>query len=126
MIATGFVASTSIRNFANAHDMSNTIPSPLSIGGESAQEKKFVPVMVTPFQQDGKIDLEGVTRLIDFYLAAGVKGFFANCLSSEMYQLREEERLTLTQHVVKRVNGIVPVVATGSFVSTILEQVTFT
>ena len=79
--------------------------------------------MITPFQQNGKIDLDGVTRLIDFYLAAGVKGFFANCASSEMYELSEEERLTLTQHVVKHVNGVVPVVATGSFGSTIFEQV---
>jgi 4-hydroxy-tetrahydrodipicolinate synthase len=123
--ATGFVASTSIRNFANANDMSSTAPSPPSIGGDSAQEKKFVPVMVTPFQQNGKIDLDGVARLVDFYSAAGVKAFFANCLSSEMYHLNEEERLTLTQHVVKTVNDALPVVATGSFGSTISEQVEF-
>src|SRR6186997_149076 len=123
--ATGFMASASIRSFANSTEKPGTIPSSISIGRPHDQDKKFVPVMITPFQQNGKIDLDGVSRLIDFYLASGVKGFFANCASSAMYQLTEEERLTLTQHVVKRVNGVVPVVATGSFGSTIFEQVEF-
>lgn len=81
--------------------------------------------MITPFSQEGKIDFDVLGKLVDFYLAAGVKGFFANCLSSEMYHLTEEERLALTQYVVKRVNGAVPVVATGSFGSTMKEQVEF-
>jgi 4-hydroxy-tetrahydrodipicolinate synthase len=62
---------------------------------------KFVPVMITPFNLKAKVDLDAVSRLIDFYLAAGVKGFFANCLSSEMYSITEDERLELTQHVVR-------------------------
>lgn len=78
-------------------------------------EKKFVPVMITPFNLKAKVDLDVVSNLIDFYLAAGVKGFFANCLSSEMYSITEDERIELTRHVVKYVNGRVPVVATGSF-----------
>ena len=55
-------------------------------------ENKFVPVMITPFNLKAKLDFEVVSKLIDFYLAAGVKGFFANCLSSEMYSLTEDER----------------------------------
>lgn len=79
------------------------------------KEKKFVPVMVTPFTSNGKIDFDGLAALVDFYLVAGVKGFFANCASSEMYALTPEERLSLARFVVRRVNGSVPVVATGSF-----------
>lgn len=89
-------------------------------------EQKFIPVMITPFDQQGNIDFDGLSNLIDFYLEAGVKGFFANCLSSEMYDLKEEERLSLTRHVVKYVNGRVPVVATGSFGSTIEDKAEFT
>ena len=88
-------------------------------------EKKFVPVMVTPFTEQGKIDYKTVSALIDFYIAAGVKGFFANCLSSEMYALTPEERLSLTRHVVKHVNGRMPVVATGSFGETTKERAEF-
>ena len=87
---------------------------------------KFVPVMITPFNLKAKVDLDAVSTLIDFYLAAGVKGFFANCLSSEMYSITEDERLELTQHVVKYVNGRVPVVATSSFGLTIDDKAEFT
>jgi len=89
-------------------------------------EKKFVPVMITPFDLKAKIDLDAVSRLVDFYLAAGVKGFFANCLSSEMFSISEDERILLTKHVVDYVNGRVPVVATGSFGLTIEDKAIFT
>jgi len=91
----------------------------------SAAEKKFVPVMITPFNLKAKVDFDVVSRLIDFYLAAGVKGFFANCLSSEMYSISEDERLELTAHIVRYVKGRVPVVATGSFGLTIDDKAEF-
>ncbi len=82
--------------------------------------------MITPFNLKAKVDLDAVSSLIDFYLAAGVKGFFANCLSSEMFSISEDERLELTRHIVNYVNGRVPVVATGSFGLTIEDKATFT
>ncbi len=88
--------------------------------------KKFVPVMITPFNLKAKVDLDAVSSLIDFYLAAGVKGFFANCLSSEMYSISEDERLDLTRHIVRYVNNAVPVVATGSFGLSIEDKAEFT
>lgn len=88
-------------------------------------DKKFIPVMITPFLQNGKIDYNGLSRLTDFYLAAGVKGFFANCQSSEMYFLNEQERLGITSHVVKRVNGAMSVVSTGSFGETMVARAEF-
>jgi 4-hydroxy-tetrahydrodipicolinate synthase len=89
-------------------------------------DKKFVPVMITPFNLKAKVDLDVVSVLIDFYLAAGVKGFFANCLSSEMFSITEDERLELTKHIVEYVNGRVPIVATGSFGLTIEDKAEFT
>ena len=91
-----------------------------------SQEKKFVPVMITPFNLKAKVDLDAVSTLVEFYLAAGVKGFFANCLSSEMYSISEDERLELTRHVVRAVDGRVPIVATGSFGLTIEDKADFT
>ncbi|WP_119080497.1 dihydrodipicolinate synthase family protein [Chitinophaga alhagiae] len=88
-------------------------------------QKKFVPVMITPYNLKAKIDFGVVENLVDFYLAAGVKGFFANCLSSEMYSINEDERLELTRHVVNYVNGRVPIVATGSFGLTIEDKAEF-
>ncbi|MBA4140698.1 MAG: dihydrodipicolinate synthase family protein, partial [Segetibacter sp.] len=46
--------------------------------------------------------------------------------SSEMYSISEDERLELTRHIVKYVNGRVPVVATGSFGLTIEDKAEFT
>lgn len=88
--------------------------------------RKFVPVMITPFNSKLKIDYDGLSKLIDFYLASRVKGFFANCLSSEMYHLDNDERLDLVKYVVDHVNGSVPVVATGSFGRSIQEKIEFT
>ncbi len=73
------------------------------------------PVMLTPLKETNELDLRGLQELTDFYLEAGANGLFANCLSSEMYQLTAEERLTVTRTVVKQSNGKVPVVATGTF-----------
>ena len=89
-------------------------------------DKKFVPVMITPFNLKAKVDLDVVSLLVDFYLAAGVKGFFANCLSSEMFSITEDERLELTQHIVRYVDGKVPIVATGSFGLTLEDKAEFT
>lgn len=88
--------------------------------------KKFVPVMLTPFTPQADIDYDVLEKLVDFYLASGVKGLFANCLSSEMYSLNEEERISLTKAIVDQVDGRVPVVATGSFGLTIEDKAEFT
>src|SRR3954453_24138728 len=91
-----------------------------------SEEKKFVPVMITPFNLKAKVDLDAVATMVEFYLAAGAKGFFANCLSSEMFSISEDERLELTKRIVHHVNGAVPVVATGSFGLTIEDKGEFT
>jgi 4-hydroxy-tetrahydrodipicolinate synthase len=85
----------------------------------------FIPVMLTPFLENGDIDFDGLTKLTEFYLEAGAAGLFANCLSSEMYELSEDERLAITKHVVDVANGRVPVVATGTFGGPIAEQAEF-
>lgn len=87
--------------------------------------KGFIPVMLTPFQSDGQVDYEALTRLTELYLKAGAAGLFANCLSSEMFELSAEERLQTVRHVVDVVGGEVPVVATGTFGGSIREQADF-
>lgn len=72
------------------------------------------PVMLTPFSANGSIDEPGVDALIEWYLRHGAGGLFACCQSSEIAHLGWEERCWLARHVVRRVAGRVPVVATGS------------
>jgi 4-hydroxy-tetrahydrodipicolinate synthase len=85
----------------------------------------FIPVMLTPFLESGAVDYDGLRALTEFYLEVGSAGLFANCLSSEMYELSEEERLEVTRTVVDQVAGRVPVVATGTFGGPIAEQAEF-
>jgi len=87
--------------------------------------KIFIPVMLTAYHENGSIDYDGMSRLMDFYLASGAKGFFANCLSSEMYQLTDEEKVTLTKFVVDYVGGKQPVVSSGSFGETVQAKADF-
>lgn len=89
-------------------------------------KKGFIPVMLTPFNNDGSIDYKTLTTLTEMYLKSGVTGLFANCLSSEMFELSDAERLQLTKHVVDVVAGQVPIVATGTFEGTIQQQADFT
>ncbi len=87
--------------------------------------KKFIPVMLTPFKENGEVDYDGLTQLTEYYLKAGAQGLFANCLSGEMYELTEAERLQVVKHVVKTAKGLVPVVATGTFEGSLTGQADF-
>jgi len=81
------------------------------------------PVMLTPFTAGGAIDYEGLDELVDWYLDAGVAGLFPVSQSSEMFDLSDDERLALAEHVVDRAD--VPVVATGTFGGPLAEQARF-
>lgn len=81
--------------------------------------------MLTPFKDNGEIDYDSLTALTEFYLESGAAGLFANCLSSEMFELSQPEMLQMVGHVVKVAAGRVPVVATGTFPSRIVEQAEF-
>lgn len=88
-------------------------------------QREFIPVMLTPFRENGEIDLDGLTQITELYLKAGARGLFANCQSSEMFQLSNEERLQIVRHTLKIADGRVPVVAVGNFGQTIADQADF-
>ncbi len=85
----------------------------------------FYPVMLTPFTAKGELDLEALDALVNVYIEAGANGLFANCLSSDMYELSDEERLKITEQTIKSAKGRVPVVSTGTFGKSEDETVTF-
>jgi 4-hydroxy-tetrahydrodipicolinate synthase len=81
--------------------MKNTFP-----GGEW-------PTMLTPFTKSGEVDYKALEQLIEWYLQNGVSGLFAVCQSSEMFQLSLEERVGIARFTKEKVNGRVPVIASG-------------
>ncbi len=83
------------------------------------------PVMLTPFHEDGAIDWDALDELTQWYVRVGVAGLFSVAQSSEMYALRDEERLAVAGRVVQVSGGRVPVVATGTFGGSIEEQASF-
>lgn len=72
-----------------------------------------IPVMITPFTEDDRIDFDGLERLIEWYVANGADALFAVCLSSEMYFLSPAERRELARFVVAKAAGRIPVVVSG-------------
>ncbi len=83
------------------------------------------PVMLTPLKNDNSVDIEGLKRLTEFYIASGADGLFANCLSSEMFQLTDEERIRVTKTVIDTADGQIPVISTGSFGDSISSTADF-
>lgn len=73
----------------------------------------IVPVMLTPFSMDDRIDYPALANLINWYLDKGVDALFAVCQSSEMQFLSLDERVNLARFVVQHVNGRIPVIASG-------------
>lgn len=81
--------------------------------------------MLTPFDENGEIDFAALAKLTHYYIEAGATGLFANCLSSEMFELSKDERIAITSFVVKEVAGTVPVFSTGTFEGSLMEQSDF-
>ena len=52
------------------------------------------PVMLTPYDRDMRVDVKALEELVNFYIDQGASGLFANCLSSEMYELGYDEQLS--------------------------------
>jgi 4-hydroxy-tetrahydrodipicolinate synthase len=84
----------------------------------------IVPVMITPFDQNNRIDWDGYARLIEWYIEHGSHGLFAVCQSSEMLFLSLQERCALADFTVRQVKGRVPVVASGHISQSMEDQKT--
>ena len=68
-----------------------------------------VPILVTPFDEKGRIDEESLANLIDFNVAAGVHGLGV-AIGSEMFKFNEAERALVTRNVIGATRRRVPVV----------------
>jgi dihydrodipicolinate synthase/N-acetylneuraminate lyase len=67
------------------------------------------PILVTPFDEQGRIDEESLARLVEFNIAAGVHGIGV-AIGSEMFKLTEAERAQVTRRVIDQARKRVPVV----------------
>ena len=79
--------------------------------------------IVTPFQ-NGQVDYTAFTRIIELQIASGTDAIICCATTGEAPTLSTDEKLSITQFVVERVNGRVPVVAStgGNNTSAVIEN----
>jgi len=92
---------------------------------QSPYFKGIWPVLVTPFDEDLNIDISAYRQIIHWHLNFPIGGVYANCLSSEMYELSHEEKLLLVKEAVTTVAGKIPIAATGNFGDSVAEHIDF-
>jgi 4-hydroxy-tetrahydrodipicolinate synthase len=67
-------------------------------------------IAATPFADNGALDLDSLSRLVAFYLDAGVHGITILGMMGEAHKLTYEESCLVIEHSLQRVAGAVPVV----------------
>src|SRR5579875_3165125 len=63
-----------------------------------------IPILVTPFRPDGRVDLDGMDRQVDFLVGAGV-GWAGFGFGSEVPRLSDAELDTLVRRTVEAAAG---------------------
>lgn len=71
-------------------------------------------IAITPFSENGALDLLSTDRMVDFYLEHGATGLTILGILGEATKLTAEESRVFTKRVLERVNGLVPVVVGAS------------
>ncbi|MDX1754859.1 MAG: 4-hydroxy-tetrahydrodipicolinate synthase [Marinobacter sp.] len=67
--------------------------------------------LVTPMHPDGSIHWEHLDALVDFHIENGTDGIVAVGTTGESATLDPEEHCQTIGHIIKRVNGRIPVIA---------------
>lgn len=71
-------------------------------------------ITVTPFKDNGELDLPSTDKMVDFCLERGVTGLTILGIMGEATKLTAEESRIFVKQVLKRVEGKVPVVVGAS------------
>ncbi len=69
-----------------------------------------IVAMVTPFHEDGSVNFEVLTQLIERQIAAGTDAILALGTTGESATMSHEEDNAVVEHTIRVVNGRVPVV----------------
>jgi 2-keto-3-deoxy-L-arabinonate dehydratase len=75
------------------------------------------PVAPTVFDENGRLDLEGQNRAVDFMIDAGSDGICILANFSEQFVLSDDERETVMRTVLDHIAGRVPVIVTTTHFS---------
>jgi len=78
----------------------------------------ILPVAPTPFHADGRVDEDGMRRVIDCMIDQGVDAICILANYSEQFLLSDDERMLLMRLSLEHAAGRVPVIVTTSHFST--------
>ncbi|NRA87564.1 MAG: dihydrodipicolinate synthase family protein [Rhizobiales bacterium] len=67
-------------------------------------------IAVTPFTEQGELDLDSTDKMVDFYLERGVSGMTILGMMGEAPKLTNEESQIFVKRVIQRVDGRVPII----------------
>ena len=70
-----------------------------------------IPPLITPFTQEGSVDLDGLDHVIEHLISGGVNGLFVLGSSGETAYLTDAERDAVIERAVATTAGRVPVLA---------------
>jgi 4-hydroxy-tetrahydrodipicolinate synthase len=74
-----------------------------------------IVAIVTPFKDNGEIDIDAFDELVEFHISSGTDGIVVCGTTGETPTLSDAEDAQMIERCVKKVNGRVPVIAgTGS------------
>lgn len=76
------------------------------------------PILVTTFDDEGRLDIASQLKLVDFLLEQGAHGLGLFGNASEGYALEGAERVELMKAIAKHVDGRVPLVASSGATGT--------
>jgi 4-hydroxy-tetrahydrodipicolinate synthase len=76
------------------------------------------PIALTPFTEEGDVDLWGIDSLAGLYLDSGVHGLTVLGIMGEAHKLSDAERRVVTRRYVSAVGGGAPVVVGCSAMAT--------
>lgn len=80
---------------------------------EPAPLRACIPILCTPFDDDGEVDEASLEREVEAVLADGASGVACLAIASEGYKLTEAERDRVAHRVVAAVAGRAPVVVSA-------------
>lgn len=89
-------------------------PKEIELNALDSNARGVYLIAVTPFQDDGSLDLDSTDRMVDFYLGCGVTGLTVLGIMGEATKLTAQESTQFVQRVLSRVSGRVPVVVGAS------------
>lgn len=81
-----------------------------------------MPILLTAFDEDDKLDLKAMGAMLDFYAALDLPGVLALGQASEVLLLDDAERRRVAQYVAQRPRGSMTLATVGNFGATLAEQ----